>query len=260
MPIFAGIFMIIGHAFIDFDLSLCAPMFLLWTLIGVLNAGDEDKINAFKGRNSINYAMLSVAVVILYFSSSILIGMVNGNNGAQLANKDPDKAIIHYESNEADKFNGAYRMDYAQVMGNKLIETKDRTYLDKFRAALADIEKYESQNVKYIPIRINLLINYGEMEKGVALANQLVDMQPLAENAYVTKIQTNYQIAKFYFSNKKYEEALPYLNNIIETEGQLEAAKAKSIKPFEVQKNVYDMIGLAKNWKEHAEKRIDSSK
>ena len=261
MPIFAGIFMIIGHAFIDFDLSLCAPMFLLWTLIGVLNAGDEDKINAFKGRNSINYAMLSVAVIILYFSSSILIGMVNGNKGAQLANKDPDKAIMHYEkAMKLDKFNGAYRMDYAQVMGNKLIETKDRTYLDKFRAALADIEKYESQNVKYIPVRINLLINYGEMEKGVALANQLVDMQPLAENAYVTKIQANYQIAKFYFSNKKFEDALPYLNNIIETEGQLEAAKAKSIKPFEVQKNVYDMIVLAKNWKEHAEKRIDSSK
>ncbi len=261
MPIFAGIFMIIGHASIDFDLSLSAPMFLLWCLIGMLNAGHEDKNIVFKGENSINYGVIAFSVLVLYFSSSIFAGMINGNNGSQLVSKDPDKAIINYEkAMRLDRFNGAYRMDYAQLMGNKFINTKNSTYLVKVKNALDEIEKYEPQNAKYIPIRINLLINYGEMEKGIELTNQLVDMQPLVEGAYANKIQVNYQIAKFYFSKQQFNDALPYLNNIIEVEGQLEAAKAKSTRPFEVQKNVYDMIGLAKNWKDNAEKRINSSK
>lgn len=259
MPVFAGIFMIIGHAFIDFDLSLCAPMFLLWSLVGLSNTENKDEVLFTKKPDFIGYGILACTVIVLYFSATIFSGMVYGNNASKLVNKDADKAIVLYEkAMKLDRLNGAYRMDYAQIMGNKFKNTKDNTYLIKVKETLAEIEKLEPQNAKYIPYRINLLIGYGELQKGIELANRMVDMQPLVENAYVNKIQVNYEIAKFYYSNKQFKEAMPFLDNMIEVEAQLEAAKVKSIKPFEVNKNIYDMIKLAKNWKGNAEKRINS--
>lgn len=259
MPIFAGVFMIIGHAFIDFDLSLSAPMLLLWLLIGMLSAGNKDDIIIFRKFNAITYGIVVCSIIVIYLSSTIYAGMANGNNASKLVNKDTDKAILLYEkAMRLDRFNGAYRMDYALLMVNKYISTKTPEYLDIAKKALDKVEELEPQNAKYIPTRINLLFKYGEIEKGVDLANRLVVMQPLVENAYINKIQANYEIAKYYFSNKQFKEALPYLNNMIATEEQLNVAKAKSIKPFEVNKNVYDMINLAKNWKENAEKRIGS--
>lgn len=258
LPFYMGAFMLLGHATIDFDLSLVAPMMLLWSLVGI-SASEFESALPFSGRlKNTGPVLATLGLIVLYFSASMYSGMVNGNNAAKILKGDAQKALSLYEkAMKADRYNGAYRMDYAQIMANRYAQSRNAEDYDKFRKAMDDIEKYEPYNVQYIAVKISLLLGAGLIDEGMILTNELVANQPLVEGAYMTKLNVNYSIAKQYFEAKQHEEAIPYLDNMIEVESELEEAKSKAIKPFEVDKKVYDMIGLAKNWKENAERIIN---
>lgn len=259
LPFYMGILMLLGHAFIDFDLSLVAPMMLLWCLIGISASEFEDGFNLFNNKEKqIGIGAVVLGLMVLYFGASIYSGMINGNNAAKVLEEDTEKAVAMYEKAiQADRYNAAYRMDYAQIMLNNYLQSKNVEYYKKFERLMDDIAKYEPYEMKYIVMRISLLLRAGLVEEGMTMANRLVADRPLVESAYTMKLDVNYSIAKQYFETKQHEKAILYLDNMIAVEEQLEVAKSKSIKPFEVEKRVYDMIGLAKNWKENAERIIE---
>lgn len=261
LPIYMGIFMILGHAWLDFDLSYAALSLLLWTLVGMVSKVDNIKLGESINKSSLlNAAFALIGVFIIWSGTSMFMGMSYGNDASKLVNsKNINDAIPLYEkAMSMDKYNAAYRMDYAQIMSSKYKSEKDRAYLEKFVQSLNQIAKYEPYNEHYMPVIASLYLNNGMLDQGVSVTNDLVALQPLVVNAYVNKLQVNYEIAKYYFSKSQQDKALPYLENMIETERQLEAAKSKSIKPFEVPNKVYQLIGLAKNWKTNAEKIIEA--
>ena len=74
------------------------------------------------------------------------------------------------------------------------------------------------------------------------------------------KIDVNYEIAKFFFSNSEHAKAIPYLENILEVETQYNNAQERSLKEIKLEKKYKtDMYGLAQNWIEQAN-RIESIK
>lgn len=259
IPIHMGIFMLLGHAWLDFDLSYAALSFLLWTLIGMVSRKNSVQTRKALNENSIlKFAFLFIGVLIIWVSTSMFMGMSYGSKAAKLVNSDVNKAMPMYEKAMAlDKYNAAYRLDYAQIMSNKYKSEKDQIYYKKLIDSLNQVTKYEPKNELYIPTTISIYLNNGMIDQGVALANDIVILEPLNANSYMTKLQVNYEVSKYYMSSAQHDKALPYLENMIDTEKELENAKSKAIKPFEVDKKVYDMIGLAKNWKVNAERSME---
>lgn len=258
IPIYMGMFMILGHAWLDFDLSYAALSFLLWSLVGM--GSQKDNLKAWKLNENVllKFVFALAGVMIIWASTSMFVGMSYGNRAAKLVNSDTNKAIPMYEkAMSLDKYNAAYRLDYAQIMSTKYKSEKDKIYYEKLVDSLNQITKYEPKNELYIPTTISVYLNNGMIDQGVTIANNIVILQPLNANAYLIKLQVNYEVAKYYFSISQHDKAIPYLENMIDTEKELERAKNRSTKPFDADKKVYDLIGLAQNWKINAERVIE---
>lgn len=256
-PIYLGVFMILGHAALDFDLSLSAPMFLLWALIGLISIDTEQKFQ-LKGEHWVAGAVaIILSFGILFSSTSIYLGIVNGNKAAKIVNSDMKQAEVMYKKAiKMDKFNGAYRMDYAQVLNKYYIESRNSKYLELILSNIEEVSKYEPNNLKYKAVVISLLLNSGHVDEGIEEANNLTNIGPLLEDSYMTKAQVNLQIAQYCLKQKKYENAVSYLNNVIDMEQQLKAAVARSIKPFKVSDKIYELIEQAKTVKGQIESTV----
>lgn len=260
LPIYMGIFMVLGHALLDFDLSYAALSFSLWTLIGLISRNESMQLaeNVNKS-NYLKYSFVAVGLLTMFFSTANYMGMGYGNKASGIVKSNLNKAIPIYEkAMKFDRYNAAYRMDYAQIMAEKYKAEKDSTSYDKLLGSLNEIERYEPNNGKYMAVRIGLYLSNGMFDEGVELADRLITLQPLAVSAYLNKLNVNYEIAKYYFSLSQHDKALPYLDKMIETEQQLETAKSRSLRPLEVPENINGMISLAKNWKMNAERIIES--
>lgn len=255
IPIYFGIYMILGHAVLDFDLSLAAPMFLLWCLIGIVssvNSENEEKVLKSKYTS---YGLVLMGIVIFYFSTITYLGIYNGNIAAKLIGSDVDRAVSLYsKAMTQDRFNGALRMDYAQIMYNKQLETQNGEYLKKMNDTLTEIEKYEPYNWRYKPTIISLLMSSGKFAESVKMADSIVAMKPLSEDAYNIKGQVNLHIANYYYKSRKYDESIEYLNHTIAIQEEIQAASVKSIKPFTMSDQVRELVEQAQTMKESAER------
>lgn len=251
IPIYFAIYMILGHALLDFDLSLAAPMYLLWSLIGLVSVSGKDKeVVSFKRVYPV-YIMIAISAVILYLSTVTYAGISNGNNAAKLINSDINKAAsIYSKAMSQDKFNGALRIDYAQIMYNKFMETKNEEYLNKMDKALDEIEKYEPYNWKYKSVVISLLTYAGRFDEAVQMADTMVKMKPLTEDVYIFKGQVNLQIADYYYKNNIYDESLKYLDVVIGSSKEWEEASAKSIKSIKSSDQIKQLAEQAQALKE----------
>jgi tetratricopeptide (TPR) repeat protein len=246
IPAYFGILMILGHALLDFDLSLAAPMFLLMTLMGIINGAVANE-----GEKAIRsvypiYGFILLGAGVLFLSATTYLGILNGNDAANQVAINIDKAESLYSKAMAqDKYNCAARIDYAQIMYSKFVSTNSEEYLKKMEKALDDIEKYEPYNWKYKPTIISLLLSTGKLEKGLEMTDNMVSMKPLDVNAYVVKAQVNLQIADYFYKNNMYDEAVKYADHTIATQEELQAAAARSTKPLKNLEQVKELVEQA---------------
>lgn len=254
IPAYFGICMILGHALLDFDLSLAAPMFLLMALMGIINSlGNTEGDRTIKSIYPV-YSFMLLGVIVLFLSSTAYLGTINGNNAAKQVGTDVDKAEALYgKALTQDKYNCAIKIDYAQLMYNKLVSTQREEYLNRMEKTLEDIEKYEPYNWRYKPTIISLLLSVGKLDQGVEMADNMVEMKPLDINVYVIKAQVNLQIADYFYKNRKYDEAIKYLERTIATQEELQAASARSIKPVKTSEQLVELVEQAQTLKNSVE-------
>lgn len=259
--VYCAVLLLLIHSFIDFNLSLPAVAFILWILIGILNNDSNiSQVNLPRKKiNCISFTIFSLLLLIL--SSSIYYGMYLGDKASKLVNKDMEAAIpIYQKAIKFDKYNNAYRVDYAQLMNNKLKQTQDVKHYNSMMQQIDKVRKTEPHNYKYASVIINLLLSNGQLDKAVSLADDRVNDEPMVPESYIMKIDVNYEIAKFFFSNSEHAKAIPYLENILDVEAQYKNVQERLLQEIELPKKYKtDMYGLARNWIEQAN-RIDSIK
>jgi len=251
---FMAALVLLVHSYFDFDLSLSAITFLLWIIIGLIGARSSKKLKMPKENFAKGFASVA-AIVVLMTSLSIYMGMLNGRTATSLINSDTNKSVKLYEkAMSQDRFNAAYRMDYAQVMNAMYQNTKNQLYLDNMYNAIDETIKSEGYKFEYVNVIIQLMMRNGRLEEASEIANKLVDYRPMDQNAYLLDISTNYAIAKEYFDSNQHVKATPYLKSIIIASDKLEAAKERSLEPIVVADKIGDMIEIANTWLEVAEK------
>ena len=261
LTVYLAVMLLLIHSFIDFNLSLPAVTFILWMLIGILNNDNNIKQITLPQKKTACIGFIIISIFILITSSSIYYGMNLGDKASKMVNEDIDTAIpLYQKAMKFDKYNNAYRADYAQIMSSKLNETKDVNYFNNMMEQIEKIRKTEPHNYKYASVILNLLLSNGQLDKAVALANDRVKDEPMVPESYIMKIDVNYEIAKHYFSNNEHAKAIPYLENILEVENEYNNAQEKSLQQIKLEKKYKtDMYGLARNWIEQAN-RIENIK
>lgn len=257
--LFLAVIMLLGHAVLDFDLSLSALMFLLMFIIGAVSGEREERISNSSISGVFNFVVPVMAILVFILSFTMWRGINYGVDAANTVEQNMDAAETLYEKAiRYDPFNSAYRIDYSQIMAVKHKQTNDKKYLDRMIETINDIMKNEPNNIKYYPTMISLLLSNGMIDRGVEMANNMVLIRPFSEDAYSTKIQVNLDVAKAYFNNKDYEGALVFMDNILECESQMREAESRSIKPFQFSDEVCKTIEETKKWKEDTEKLLET--
>ena len=268
ISLYMGIFMTLLHASLDFNLSLAAPAYLLWGLVGCISTDvPELKIHRKNSRYFAIAAMV-VSAFILFNCLSAYRGMIYGNNAAKLISKPQEAGDVdNYDEAEKllklakklDRLNCAYRMDYIQLLNSRMKSTGDKTLWGEIEENLGEVRKYEPYNSDYLGVILNILLQNGRLKDAVNAIDNAIIREPLNMSLYQTKIDVNYQIADLLIKNKEKKEAIYYLDNMIEVEEELEAAGERSTKKIEIPEKIPPMIGLARNWKLNAEKSLKAS-
>jgi len=260
LSIYLAVLLMLMHSAIDFNLSLVAVAYVLWLLIGVLNTDNNMKQVILSKRKWSYSCLILLSIVIVVFSFSISYGISTGKKAVELASGDIDGKIeLFARAMKFDRFNAAYRVDYAQLMNLKLSQTKDGSYFTEMMRQIDMANKYEPYNIDYMSVIINLMLSNGLFEEAASLADINVEIAPMVPNSYVQKTQVNHEIAKYYFSTKQHSKAIPYLENMIETEKEYKEANSRAVKPIELPKDYNMRTDLALNWIEQAN-RIEERK
>lgn len=256
LPLYIALLMIMGHSLLDFDLSLASLAFLFWYMVGMIGEEPEKELNASLQRPVIKFLLVACSMIVVYFSSSTYIGMLYGNKAASLVTKDIGNSIVLYEKAiRRDPYNINYYLDYAQLLNERYKASGNSNELVKFEKTLEWLIDKNTGDIKENSIIIKLLLETGKLEKAIEILNNTVKSNLMVAEVYMYKIDVNYQIAKFYFSNKEQKKAIPYLNGILESEQQFKDANSIAIKKMEQPEKMDDMVGLAENWLKHAESR-----
>ncbi len=249
--------MIFMHAAIDFDLSLMAVIFLAFALLAIISSNMPSFNGVPKNINSYGKVGLTIAAILVTFTgTTIFMGIISGNNASRIINSDVLKAEKLYKKAIGyDKYNAAYKIDYAQILDRRYQSSRSQSDLVLLNDNLKAATKYEPYNTRYTPTIINLLLKYGRFEEASSKADNLIALQPLSVDAYSFKVDVNYQVASYFFKNKKFADAIPYLDKMLQTRSQIEAAKEKSSRQLIIPEKLEKMFKIAEQWKKAAEKK-----
>jgi len=236
------------HSMIDFNLSLPAVAYILWMLIGIINSDKNTPlIEKYPYRYTIAVALV-FALAVCFSSSSMRYGMKLGAQAAvaSQAKVDVNKTIDMYEKAAAlDRYNTIYRVDLAQILNKQLRETKDRKYYDEVMEQISFIRKYEPYNHQYTSTICNIYLSIGKFEEASKLVDIKVQDEPLIGQSYRLKVDTNFEIVRYYAQNNTMEEAVPYLKKIVETKVQFEEVNSRLSEPLILDEKSLEKIEVA---------------
>jgi len=223
--VYLAAMLLLLHSTIDFNLSLAAVGYILWMMIGIINSDKNTPSIDKLPQKYIGVLVLILSLIVFFAASSIYYGMKLGAQGAAISqeNKDMNKAMeLYKKASTFDRFNSAYRIDLAQIMSRQKREAKDKKYYDSIIEQLSLIRKYEPYNHQYTPIICSVYLSTGKFEEASILADVKLQNEPMLEQSYALKIDVNYEIAHYYVKDERIQEAVPYLEKILEANDQFE--------------------------------------
>lgn len=255
------LFELLAHAFLDFDFSLYAILLALVSCIGWLSSAaaqnDILTIKVTKGKSLLNYFALVIGIALVIVSTTMYIGIREGDKGASFVKTDASKAKEYYKSAISKSYyNSTYFLDYGQVLTLEAKKSKDISVINQIYKYYKEVEKNDPYEVKYYGIMINFYATFGYFNDASVLADRLIEVQPFKPENYEMKANYGYQLMTYFLNNKKYREALSYNDFILEIEKQHEEANKKTIAPFELSAKTKEVINAAKAGRESIESNI----
>ncbi len=223
--VYLAAMLILLHSTIDFNLSLAAVGYVLWMLTGIINSDGNTPMSVRLPQKYTGAIALALSLIVFLASSSVYYGIRVGTEASRALRdkKDIDEIMeLYKKASKFDKYNGAYRIDLAQVMNNQLRNTKENKYYEGIMEQISLIKKYEPYNHQYTPVICNIYLSTGKFDEAVKLADHRLKEEPMVEQSYVLKTDVSYEIANYYLKENKIEESIPYLEKIIEASRELE--------------------------------------
>lgn len=260
-----GIVTILTHAILDFDLSLSAFAMILFALFAIVVSNyEEDKIlkleiDKINSKSIISYATIALIVINLGIISSFKIANVNAITAAKLFEEDKDKSLAKLETaSKLDFVNVDYKKDLSKMYLEKFKETKDDSYLSRSQILMKETVILNPNDFGTLKTASFYYLSVGNIEKGLSLADKLVQRQPLNIESYKIKCDA-YLYGYSYYINSlrdmdKAKETIARAMNIKE---EIEQAKEQTSRPFTQDKQLIYKLGYIRFNSDSINNKID---
>ncbi|HHY93306.1 MAG TPA: hypothetical protein GX511_08190, partial [Firmicutes bacterium] len=211
--ILAGALNLGAHSFIDFNLSLSAVAFTLWTLLALLQATAQlgDCLPAFswaRTRSAWPGAVaVGLAVLTLGGAGSLLAGFNYGQQGAKfLEYNNIPFAIKRFEQAiRYDPLTASYKIDLAQCLEKTGQKKKDEKLILRALDLVRRGQEEEPTNATFAAIRAAMVFRHGLVDEGLQYAERAVELMPRRASDYESLAQAYVEAVRYY--QKKGETA-----------------------------------------------------
>lgn len=239
-----GALSILGHAMIDFDLSLVAVSITLWTLFGLLSSmisNREKSEGIITKKLGEKVKKLTPIPVLLTLMACLIATSIYG--GRIFVNKaiaaqdigDIDKLESNVKTATIlDPYNTEYKEQLINIYFFQNQNTSDKSYGTKAKDLadrLLDIGKYDTivnNNVAQAYLTMGLI------EEGMDLTDKITDMQPLTVEAYEQKVKTYLSLCEYYINKLELDRANEVATRGITVEEEINKAQNKTIRPMRI--------------------------
>lgn len=249
-----GILTILTHAILDFDLSLSAFTMILFVLFGIVVSNyKEDKIlkleiDKINSKRIISIVAIALIVINLGLISSFKIANVNAITAARLFEEDKDKSLAKLETaSKLDFVNVDYKKDLSKMYLEKFKETKDDKYLSMSQILMKESVSLLPNDFDTLKTASFYYLSVGNIEKGLSLADKLVERQPLNIEAYKIKCDAYLYGYSYYINSlrdiNKAKETIARAMNI---KKEIEEAKEKTSRQFNLDKQLIYKLGYTR--------------
>lgn len=273
--LFTAIFAMIAHSVIDFDLSLSAVFLLLWELIAIFNSRYRSKtnievveynntfLNKLLGKMDVLrkikyvkfYPVIGLVTALIFIVFSILFVSARGY-AAQAAKAQPTpkgkEIAMEYMKKAAasDMFNPVYKLNYANLLIQKANPTQNDLNIANEQASKAyKLAKYDydyyidAKREDILPRIIQYYFSVGDIENGLKAADRVTELRPLLSDKWQIKVNTYYEVMKFYLQNNDNNNTLKYAEKVLAVIDEARTVNKGNLNPFNFSDETYNMIG-----------------
>ena len=258
----AGVFALLAHSVIDFDLALAAVSLMLWQLIVFAMILVNEK-ETFASKRYALITVGAIGVLVFFFSISLQSGYLNGQKGVKYVREQQiDKAIIYFEKAvRRDPFNASYHMDLGRIyQDTAMVESDgkrhvvDREQFDKAEDMVKRALKLEPYNSQLYAHAASFMMRRGQVDISLDYIERSIKVQPLRNQNYQQKAQAYFQLAVSYLNAQRYEEGEEKLREILEIPSVMREINKRIERPISLNVETVDMLEkadyLLRNYKE----------
>jgi Carbohydrate binding domain./O-Antigen ligase. len=237
---FMAVLSLYAHSAMDFDLSLSAVSFMLWTLMGViLSEGRVYSIDVGKMRLGINFRPaygVVLSVIMVMISSGLSYALSSALKGSDEAKRgDLDKAIYYYSKAVTfDRLNPDYRADYSKILMTAGDNEKDRGKIDRARGMIESavtLSRYDSSLYAQLAA---FYLSHGIIDEGLEAVEKSVEVQPFRPQNYTQKADAYYKVGMAYLNEDKKDEARKYFEAVSNMRKEIQGVNKKALKPMDL--------------------------
>lgn len=204
--ILAAAFNLGAHSFIDFNLSLSAVSFALWTLLGLTQAAAEqgDCLPSFAfartGAAWPGVVAVLMAGVTMAGAGSLLLGFNYGQQGAKfLQYNNIPFAIKRFEQAvKYDPLTASYQIDLAQCLEKTGQKNKDEKLIRRALDLVRRGQELEPHNPTFAAIRAAMVFRHGLVDEGLKYAERAVELIPRRTAEYESLAQAYVEAARYF--------------------------------------------------------------
>lgn len=262
--LFGAIAALILHSFIDFDLSLSAIFLLLWLLIALLNSNFRHIERIELENNKLKTPPLVMAVLmvaVLWLPISFVTAKTSYDEAAKALKEKDNKQALSNIGNAVrmDPFEASYKVDYAGL----LLSQKNPVAQADFSEAsknIAKAEKLAQHDTKVLPRIGAFYLQTGNIQKGLEYFDEIVKQRPYNPSDWELKANAYMQVAGLYFQKNDYNNAMNYVDRILNIIDEAKQTNEKNIGEFVFTQGAMEIFERLKYIKDnlYSQKKINA--
>ncbi|PAB58276.1 O-antigen ligase family protein [Anaeromicrobium sediminis] len=254
--LFIAIVCILGHSFIDFDMSLSAIPIIMWLLIGSLISFYKKDINTSAKGIYLGFT----AVFIIVSGMNYISYNATKNAATYVGSGKIEKAIRSFDmACTSSPFDGNKKVDYANLLNIVGKNKKDKSMIGESIKIMEKGLSLSKHDNGALLKGAKFYFKNGEMEKGIELIRELVETHPLDNRAYEDKARGLLLASEIYEKNGEVDKARDILKEVAQIEEVINK-KNEDIKNNVVMTNKVKFIEITDKTKvaiEEAKNKLD---
>lgn len=262
-----AILAILGHAMIDFDLSLVSVAITLWALIGILTSiiysGEKEKgiliSRLDENAKKITFVPILLISLALFISISAYMGTVFVDRSIAAQDKDDIDGLQKNmeRANTLDPYNTKYKLELINIYFYQNTNNPDPgiNYGNMAKSVADRLIKIGKNDPVVVSNVAQSYLTMGLIEEGIELTDKVIDLQPITIEAYIQKAKIYLSVFNHYMSQGQLDKAQDIALKGSALEGELKQAYETSIRPIvddnELNLNIFKLKYLGKNFDDY---------